>query len=129
MTLLARNTPQDAYRRVELDARIGGSDPRQLVSLCYEQLIGALGTALHAAEAGDNQRKSESLTRALSSLTALQLGVSGEGEITWALRHLYEATRKSVLDSVLAFDAEAIATIRQDYIDILRAMKGTATPH
>ncbi len=128
MSLLARHSPQDAYRRVELDARIGGSDPRQLVALCYEQLIGALGTALHAAERGDNQKKSEGLTRALSSLTALQLGVTGDEQITWALRHLYEATRKALLDSVLNFDPKAIALIRQDYIDILRAMTGSA-PH
>ncbi|MFM5930628.1 MAG: flagellar protein FliS [Novosphingobium sp.] len=126
MSLLARNTPQDAYRRVELDARIGGSDPRQLVTLCYEQLIGALGTALHAAERGNNQKKSEGLTRALSAVTALQLGVTGDSEVTWALRHLYEATRKAVLDSVLAFDAAAIAVIRQDYIDILAAMGGAS---
>ncbi|MFM5908737.1 MAG: flagellar export chaperone FliS [Novosphingobium sp.] len=126
MSLLARNTPQDAYRRVELEARIGGSDPRQLVTLCYEQLIGALGTALHAAERGDNQKKSEGLTRAMSAVTALQLGVTGEGEVTWALRHLYEATRKALLDSVLTFDARAIAVIRQDYIDILGAMGGSA---
>jgi flagellar biosynthetic protein FliS len=126
MSLLARHTPHDAYRRVELDARIGGSDPRQLVTLCYETLIGALGSALHAHDRGDNQKKSESLTRALSSLTALQLGVTGEDEITWALRHLYEATRKTLLDSVLTFDAKAITLIRQDYIDILRAMTGSA---
>lgn len=127
MSLLARNTPNDVYRRVELDARIGGSDPGQLVTLCYEQLIGALGSALHAVERGDNNKKSEGLTRALSAVTALQLGVTGNDEITWALRHLYEATRKALLDSVLAFDAGAIGTIRQDYVDILRAMHGTQT--
>ena len=127
MTLLARNTPNDVYRRVELEARIGGSDPRQLVTLCYEQLIGALGSALHAAERGDNNKKSEALTRALSSVTSLQLGVSGSDDIAGALRHLYEATRKAVLDSVITFDARAIATMRQDYVDILRAMHGEAT--
>lgn len=124
MSLLARNTPSDVYRRVELDARIGGSDPRQLVTLCYEQLIGSLGTALHADERGDNNKKSEGLTRALSAVTALQLGVSGSDSIAAALRHLYEATRKSLLDSVLSFDAASIRTVRQDYIDILRAMNG-----
>lgn len=124
MTLLARHTPQDAYRRVEIDARIGGSDPRQLVMLCYEQLIGALGSALHAARAGDNRGKSHSLTRALSALAALQMGVSGEDQVAWALRHLYEATRRALLDSVLAFDAETVATVRADYVDILKAMNG-----
>ncbi len=122
MTLLARHTPQDAYRRVEIDARVGGSDPRQLVTLCYEQLIGALGSALHAAQAGDNRGKSQAITKALSALTALQIGVTGDEQVAWALRHLYEATRKALLDNVLAFDEVTIATIRGDYIDILKAM-------
>lgn len=126
MNMMARHSPQDAYRKVELDARVGGSDPRQLVTLCYEQLIGALGTALHAAQRGDNRGKSAAITKALSALTALQIGIAGEGEVVWALRHLYEATRRALLDSVLAFDAPAIATIRADFVDILRAMSAGA---
>jgi flagellar protein FliS len=121
MTMLARHTPQEAYRRVEMDARVNGSDPRQLVSLCYEQLIGALGSALHAAAQGDNRGKSAGMTRAMSSLTALQLGVSGEGGVADALRHFYEATRRTLLDNVLAFDPQTIATMRQDFIDIAKA--------
>ena len=73
--MLARN-PQEAYRRVDFDARIAGADSRQLVALCYEQLTTALGTALFAAQTGDNRLKSQSLTRALSAITALQLGIS-----------------------------------------------------
>ncbi len=122
MSLLARHPPQDAYRRVEIDARVGGSDPRQLVTLCYEQLIGALGSALHAGQTSDNRGKSQAITKALSALTALQIGVTGDAQVAWALRHLYEATRKALLDSALAFDANSIATIRNDYVDILKAM-------
>lgn len=122
MTMLARHTPQDAYRRVEIDARIGGSDPRQLLTLCYEQLIGALGSALHAVRLRDNSGKSAAMTRSLSALAALQIGVSGEEPVAHALRHLYEATRQALLDSVLVFDAATIDTIRSDYIEILRAM-------
>ncbi|MEO5598690.1 MAG: flagellar protein FliS [Novosphingobium sp.] len=121
MTMLARHTPQEAYRRVEMDARVNGSDARQLVSLCYEQLISALGSALHAAARGDNRGKSAGMTRAMASLTALQLGVSGETGIATALRHFYEAARRTLLDNVLAFDADAISAMRQDFIDIGRA--------
>ena len=57
-----------------------------------------------------------------AALTALQIGVSGEQDVAWALRHLYEATRKALLDNVLSFDAKTIETIRGDFTDILRAM-------
>ena len=121
--MLARN-PQEAYRRVDFDARVAGADSRQLVALCYEQLIGALGSAIFAHERGDNLLKSQSLTRALSAITALQLGVSGESSVAQALRQLYEAARRSVLDSALTFDGAALGTVRQDFIDISRALTG-----
>jgi flagellar protein FliS len=35
------------------------------VRLCYEQLIGSLGSAIMAASRADNQAKSQALTRAL----------------------------------------------------------------
>ena len=73
MTMLARHNPQDAYRRVDFDARVTGADPMQLVALCYEHLIAALGTALFAHERADNAAKSTALTRGVSALTALLL--------------------------------------------------------
>lgn len=115
-------SPQEAYRRVDFDARVAGADPRQLVALCYEQMTTALGSALFAQETGDNRLKSASLTRALSALTALQLGVSPEQSVGPALIQLYASARRAVLDSVLDFDARTITSIRQDFIEIGKAI-------
>jgi len=122
--MLMMRSPHEAYRKVDFDARVAGATPQQLVALCYEQLIAALGTAQFADEAGDNRLKSQSLTRALSALTALQLGVSPDAAIGPALLQLYDAARRTVLDSVLAFDSAALRTIRNDFIDISRAITG-----
>lgn len=119
--MLARS-PQEAYRRVDFDARVAGADSRQLVALCYEQLTSALGTALFAAQAGDNRLKSQSLTRALSAITALQLGISSTSEVAGALHLFYDSARKGVLDSVLNFDAESIAAIRRDCSEVAAAL-------
>jgi flagellar protein FliS len=124
--MLASRSPNEAYRRVDFDARVEGADPRHLVGLCYEQLVASLGSALFAQERGDNSLKSQALTRALSAITALQLGVSGEDATAQALRHLYEATRRAVLDSAINFDAATLATIRQDFIEISRAMNAAS---
>lgn len=123
--MLAQRNPHEAYRRVDFDARIASATPAQLVSLCYEQLISALGSALAANERSDNLLKSQSLTRAVSALTALHLGVSGDEGVAVALRQLYEGSRRSVLNNVLSFDPKMIASIRQDFIDISRAMSAT----
>ena len=121
--MLSRN-PQTVYRRIDFDARVSTSAPGELVSLCYEQLISALGTALFAHDKNDNLMKSQALTRAVSALTALQLGVSGKGTVVDALHQIYDAARQSVLDSVLRFDPARIATVRQDFVDIARALGG-----
>lgn len=123
--MLALRSPNEAYRRVDFDARVEGSDPRHLVGLCYEQLISSLGSAIFAQERGDNALKSKSLTRALSAITALQLGVSGDDSMAQALRHLYEAARCAILDSALNFDAGKLGTIRKDFIDIAHAMNSS----
>jgi flagellin-specific chaperone FliS len=120
--MLAQRSPNEAYRRVDFDARVEGSDPRHLVGLCYEQLIASLGSAIFAQDRGDNSLKSQAITRGLSAITALQLGVSGEDATAKALRHLYEATRRAILDSAIKFDAAMLGRIRQDFIDIARAM-------
>jgi|EndMetStandDraft_9_1072997.scaffolds.fasta_scaffold01616_3 flagellin-specific chaperone FliS len=124
--MLALRSPHEAYRRVDFDARVEGADPAQLLSMCYEQLVGALGSALFAHERGDNLLKSQSLTRGLSAITALRLGVSGEEGVAGALLQLYEAVRRSILDSALNFDPEVITRIRDDFIEISRAMAQAA---
>ncbi len=119
----AAHSPQEAYRKVEFDARVAGADGPQLVSLCYEQLISALGTAIHADDAGDNLLKSRSLTRAVSAITALQLGISGDDDVAGALHQLYEAARRSILDCAVAFEPGTLRTIRSDFAEIKQAMQ------
>ena len=125
--MLTQRNPGEAYRRVDFDARISGANPRELVRMCYEQLISALGGAQMAELRGDNQMKSKALTRAISALTALQMGVTGDTSMADALLHIYTAARRAVLDSVLSFDADTIAQVRQDFIDIAESM--SHVPH
>jgi flagellar protein FliS len=120
------HSPQEAYRKVDFDARVAGADPVQLVLVCYEQLASALGTAVHADARGDNSAKSASLTRALSALTALQMGLDHDRPIAGALASLFAGARKTVLDSVLQFDAVALAALRSDVCDIADAFRANA---
>jgi len=120
--MLALRSPHEAYRRVEFDARVAGADPRQLVGMCYETFVGALGTALFAHEKGDNRLKSQSLTRALSAVTALQLGVTGEEGVTVALRQLYQSARRSILDSAITFNPDVVSVMKQDFLEISAAL-------
>ncbi len=115
--------PAEAYRKVDFDARIAGADPSQLVLVCYEQLGTALGSAVHAAAAGDNARKSAALTRALTALTALQLGLDHGHPISAALATLFESARHTVLDSVIRFNTAALERLKNDVTEIAAALR------
>lgn len=123
--MLATRSPQEAYRRVDFDARVSGSGPSELVHICIEHLVAAVGTALHAAETHDNGLKSRSLTRALSAVTALQLGVAGEDGMAAALRQVYEAARRTILDSAIRFDPARLIALRKDFTEIGGALRGS----
>jgi len=128
MTMLAHRTPDAAYRRVDFDARVTGADPMELVGLCYEHLVAALGSALFAHDRKDNAAKSAALTRAVSALTALQLGVKGTEGVAAALLQFYGAAKSALLDSVLAFDPVRIREVRADILEIASALHGAKTP-
>lgn len=120
--MLAERNPGAVYRRIEFDARVNTSNSGQLVHLCFEQVISALGTALYAQEKRDARMKAEALTRAVSGITALHMGVTGDSTTADALRQLYGAARRSVLEAVVEFNAATIARIRQDFVDIAQAL-------
>ncbi|MFY7838278.1 MAG: flagellar export chaperone FliS [Novosphingobium sp.] len=117
-----RHDPSEAYRRVDFDARVRGADSRQLVDLCLEHVVGSIGRALHAQERSDNSAKSAALTRAVSALTALQMGVDMANPTAPALVQLYQSARNAILDCVTRFDATKLKIIRQDFTEIREAM-------
>ena len=77
-----------------------------------------------AERLGDNSLKSRSMTRALTAITALQLGVSGEAGVAGALRQLYESARRTILDAAIDFDSRRITVLRDDFAEIGRALQG-----
>ena len=119
-----QHNPNEAYRRVDFDARVNGAKPADLVHLCYEHLVSALGTAIHANGIRDNGLRSRSLTRALTAITALQLGISGESAMAGALTQLYSAAQRTILDSAVEFESRRIETLRKDFAEIGRALQG-----
>lgn len=124
--MLLRRDPGETYRRVDFDARVKGATSLQLVALCLEQAAGSIGRAVYAQDHADNSAKSAALTRAIAALTALELGVDGSHPAGRPLLQLYQAARRTVLDSALRFDAASLDTVRIDLLDIREAMLQTA---
>ena len=121
--MLAFTDPREAYRRSQIDARVEGrADPADLVRLCLEQAIGGLGLAIIAYERRDPTARSKALTRALSAVTALDMGVDRSAPLADALLQLYGAARRAILDSVVKFDGDTLKLVRQDFVEIARAL-------
>jgi flagellin-specific chaperone FliS len=124
--MLAQRDPNVVYRKIDFDARVSAANPRELVTVCYEQLVSALGGALIAAERGNIIHRNKALTRATSALTALQMGVSGDNPVAGALVHMYTSARRAVMDSVVHFNAATISQIRADFMEIAESMANAA---
>lgn len=121
--MLARTDPYDAYQRVEFDARVKGATPAELVQICYDQLILALSTAMLAAERQDVGLKSRSLTRAVTALMALELGIDRQHELAGVLSEFYGAARKTILGCSIEFNRGSLSEIRDDFIELRRAFE------
>jgi flagellin-specific chaperone FliS len=124
--MLMQRSPTAAYRRVDFDARVETAGPADLVRLCYDRLVTALGTAIYAYDRSDASQKSESLTQALAAVMALRLGVAGEDGVAGALHRLYEGAARTILDSVANFDAIALSRLRDDFREIASAIDVSA---
>ncbi len=124
--MLMLRSPQETYRRIDFDARVEASDSADLVALCFEQVIAALGTAIFAHDRKDTALRGQTLTRALSAVMALRLGVSGDGGVSDALHQLYEGAGRTILDCVMDFDALALSRTRDDLREVAAALAATS---
>ncbi|WP_324262759.1 flagellin [Altererythrobacter sp. H2] len=112
--------PATAYRRVDLDARIEGSDGAGLTRLCLERAIAALARA--RTQDGRAQRAG-ALEQAGSALIALLGGVASDNPLRSALVQFYGGARADVMASLTRFDPERLAGIERDLADVLALLQ------
>lgn len=116
--------PHEAYRRVELDARVAGSHGADLTRLCLREVDTALGQALWAQE---NQRpdvRRRALERAQNGLGALRLGVDRQNPVAPALLTFYEGLTATVAQNQVRFDPARVAAVKADLAEVTSALLG-----
>ena len=121
--MLATTDPHEAYRRSAFDARVQSGDTAALVLLCLEQAIAGMGGALLAHERNDPAARSRALTRALTAITALEMGVDRTAPLASSLLQLYGAARRAVLESVVGFQPELLTPVKADLLEIEAALR------
>lgn len=119
---LARD-PAATYRQIDVAGRTAVADGPALVQLLYEELVGALRAAAHAAENGNYRAKSERVTRATAILFALEAGLDfdGGGAVSVTLSRLYAGARATVLDAATGSDPRPFRATADTLADIAGA--------
>lgn len=121
--MLGCTDPREAYRRSAIDARIHGGDAPALVEFCLDQAVESLGVALSANERHAPAVRSKALTRAMTAITALEMGVDDGAPLAKALYGFYRGARQIVLDSVISTDCERLAALRRDLTEVRAAFR------
>ena len=114
--LALRDDPATAYRRVEFDARIEGSNGTGLTRLCLERAISEIGQARSMT---DRTLRGEALGRAGSALLALIDGVAQDNPLRRPLLSFYGGLRAQVLAAIAAPEQGRLEQVERDLSDVL----------
>lgn len=118
---MLKNTPDSAYRRVEVDARIEASDGADLTRICLEEAIAALGQSTLVLSRAPERAPSESLARAHGIVLWLTRSVAPDNPLRDQLRQFYGGLATTIGRSLVNPSPGEIEQARDDLADILAA--------
>jgi flagellar protein FliS len=121
--MLARAKPHEAYRESHFDARLIASGRDDLVLICLEDLIENLGVLQIVEGRADRAVRSRALTRCVTALTALEMGVDRDADLSASLLQFYGAAKSLLLDSIRECDMVQIAQLQSDMTEIATAFR------
>ena len=111
------------YQSVDLESRIEGATPHQLVVIMFEELLRSLDAMALAAQRGDLAQRNQRQARALSILNGLEASLDFEkgGEIAEGLASIYRQARQLTLAGGKPDGADAIVKAREMLHEIASA--------
>lgn len=118
-------SPASAYRRIELDAQVEGSDGGGLGRFCLEQAVMTLEKAIAADRRRDVAARADALSRAAGLILALRRGIAPDNPLRPALLTFLGAAAAEIGSAVARFEEGRMRALRDDLHDVLAA----AHPH
>ncbi len=114
---------QQKYRALSIASRIEAASPHELVTILYEELVGALDITATAVAQGKLEAYRASRERASSILLALEASLDFErgGSVARTLSEIYRAMQKELSLSVQTGDAGKLKAIRGSVAELLAA--------
>lgn len=124
--MLAESNPGLAYRRSSFEARLIAATPQDMVFMCLEDLLGNLVRFEQADLRDDREARSRALTRCITSLTALEMGVDRSAPLGQSLLQIYSAAKGALLSMVVTVDAGTLHRIKADFGDFRDSFRTAA---
>ena len=111
------------YQSVDLQSRIEGASPHQLVQIMFEELLKALDAMAVAARRRDFGQRGERQSRALSILDGLETSLDFDkgGQIAVDLVAIYREARRLVIAGGREGDSRMVTQAREMIQEIASA--------
>lgn len=111
----------NAYQSVGGRDQATTADPYQLIQMLMNGALQKLAVGKGAIERKDLETKSESLTKALSIVSALQesLDMNAGGEVAGNMYDLYDYVKRQIIDAMTTSSTEAL----ENSLMVMRSLK------
>lgn len=124
--MLAARDPGLAYRRSNFEARLLAASAHDMVIMCLEDFLANLVRFEQADARDDREARSSALTRCITSLTALEMGVDRMAPLGDTLLQFYAAAKSALLGMMVTVDRGRLRSIRTDFEDIRGSFRAAA---
>lgn len=111
--------PAEAYRKVDLDARVEGSDPRELTIICLERVRDSLTHARIANRHGEQRARQDALATAHRVLLGLLRAIDAANPLADALDTVYRVALHRIERAMRDYDPNSLALVGDDMEDLL----------
>lgn len=112
-------SPAEAYRKVDLDARIEGSDPKQLTLICLERVRDSLAHARIADRHNGQRARQDAVATAHRVLLGLLRAIDPASPLAGALETVYRTSLHRIERAMRDFDPNSLALVGNDMEDLL----------
>lgn len=124
--MLASRDPGLAYRRSSFDARLLAASPQDMVIMCLDDFLASVVRFEQADSRDDREMRSAALTRCITALTALEMGVDRSLALGGTLLQFYSAAKSALLGMVVSIEVARLRAIKSDFEEIRGSFRAAA---
>jgi flagellin-specific chaperone FliS len=114
----ASNNPYESYRRIDLDARVEGSDPAGLTLICLQKASDELSYARACFGPDRAGGRMTALQRAGNAVLALQSGIAPDNPMRTVLLDFYGSLFQGITQLKRQWQDDTAVQLQRDLEDI-----------